>query len=104
LKLCLELTTVVFVSTAIMSPVFLTVRKTDKETQLCQLPPRESVLQLWKKQFAADALNSVALTQPFLDIGHVCRCKVACTCIVSYLLGASDATYHTHKPRPECNF
>ena len=52
---------------------------------LCQLPPRESVLQLWKKQFAADALNSVALTQPFLDIGHVCRCKVACTCIVSYL-------------------
>lgn len=52
---------------------------------ICQLPPRESVLQLWKKQYAADALNSIALTQPFLEIGNVCKCKVACTCIVSFL-------------------
>lgn len=52
---------------------------------ICQPPPREVVLQVWKKQYASDALNSIALTQPFLNMGNVCKCKVACTCIVSFL-------------------
>ena len=57
-------------------------------TPLCvQFPPQESSLNSWKQEYAADAINSIALTKPFLDASSLetCRCCLACTHTVKYV-------------------
>ncbi|XP_022318175.2 3'-5' exoribonuclease HELZ2-like isoform X3 [Crassostrea virginica] len=51
----------------------------------CQSPPNEVELELWRQEYAADAINSVALTKPFLEGNKTCQCKMACTCIINYM-------------------
>ncbi|KAL3877847.1 hypothetical protein ACJMK2_035491 [Sinanodonta woodiana] len=55
-------------------------------TPLChQSPPNEEKLDEWKQKFAADAVNSIALTKPFLEDMAVCNCRLACTCIATFI-------------------
>ena len=51
----------------------------------CQAPPRVEKLTVWKHEHAADAVNSMALTKPFLEGNATCKCKVACTCIGKFI-------------------
>ena len=51
----------------------------------CQAPPRVDKLTVWKHEHAADAVNSMALTKPFLEGNANCKCKVACTCIGKFI-------------------
>ena len=51
----------------------------------CQASPNVTELENWKRLHSADAINSVALTKPFLEGSKTCTCKVACTCIINYI-------------------
>lgn len=51
----------------------------------CQQPPSVNKLTVWKHEHAADAVNSMALTKPFLEGSATCKCKVACTCIGKFI-------------------
>ena len=51
----------------------------------CQAPPSVDKLTVWKHEHAADAVNSMALTKPFLEGAATCKCKVACTCIGKFI-------------------
>ena len=53
-----------------------------KLSPLCyQLVPSGTLIDDWREQHALDAINSVAMTQPFLPQGWVCECIGTCTCI-----------------------
>lgn len=54
---------------------------------LVQDAPHPQSLEVWKKQHAADAINSVALTKPFLNPTEqeTCKCGLACTHIVNHV-------------------
>ncbi|XP_048248196.1 helicase with zinc finger domain 2-like isoform X1 [Haliotis rufescens] len=51
----------------------------------CQGPMNQQLSDEWKEKHATDAINTVALTKPFLDGNRICKCRVACTCIFSYI-------------------
>ena len=51
----------------------------------CQASPNIGKLTVWKQEHAADAVNSMALTKPFLEGTATCRCKVACSCIGKFV-------------------
>ncbi|XP_041364401.1 helicase with zinc finger domain 2-like [Gigantopelta aegis] len=51
----------------------------------CQKPLNPEKAEEWKSQHASSALNTVALTKPFLEGQKTCSCRVACTCIFSYI-------------------
>ncbi|KAK3594867.1 hypothetical protein CHS0354_005940 [Potamilus streckersoni] len=64
----------------------LLLRQFQSCTPLChQSPPNEVKLDVWKQKFAADAVNSIALTKPFLEGMAVCNCRLACTCIATFI-------------------
>ncbi|XP_061191305.1 helicase with zinc finger domain 2-like [Saccostrea echinata] len=60
----------------------------------CQDPPNETELEKWRQKHAADAINSVALTKPFLEGNRTCQCKMACTCIINYIKRTSNIKVH----------
>ncbi|XP_033763482.1 LOW QUALITY PROTEIN: helicase with zinc finger domain 2-like [Pecten maximus] len=51
----------------------------------CQKRPKPVDRNRWMQEYAADAVNSIALTKPFLDGSATCNCKLACTCIMNYI-------------------
>ncbi|XP_046550029.1 LOW QUALITY PROTEIN: helicase with zinc finger domain 2-like [Haliotis rubra] len=51
----------------------------------CQGPMNQQLSDEWKEKHATDAINTVALTKPFLDGNRICKCRVACTCIFTYI-------------------
>lgn len=51
----------------------------------CQKPPNDVALSEWKTNYASDAVNSIALTKPFLEGLSTCNCKVACGCIGKFM-------------------
>ncbi|KAK7471580.1 hypothetical protein BaRGS_00035778, partial [Batillaria attramentaria] len=52
---------------------------------LHQAAPNPEKLEVWKSKHAADAINSVALTKPFLSGDKVCACRMVCMCVFSYM-------------------
>ncbi|KAH3873318.1 hypothetical protein DPMN_036550 [Dreissena polymorpha] len=54
---------------------------------LVQPPPVSQHLEEWKGEHAADAINSIALTKPFLNLAQleVCNCSLACIHSVNYV-------------------
>lgn len=54
---------------------------------LVQEPPDAQALQRWRHEHAADAVNSIALTKPFLNASklEVCKCGLACTHTVNFV-------------------
>ena len=59
----------------------------DATPMLIQEAPDPQKLEMWKRNHAADAVNSIALTKPFLNYSaqESCRCDLACTHIVNYV-------------------
>ena len=55
----------------------------------CQPSPSIGKLTVWKHEYAAEAVNSMALTKPFLEGTATCRCKVACICIGRFIRQAN---------------
>ena len=51
----------------------------------CQKPLNPEKSEEWKSQHASSVLNTVALTKPFLEGQKTCSCRLACTCIFSYI-------------------
>lgn len=51
----------------------------------CQKKPKAVDRDRWMQEYAADAVNSIALTKPFLEGSATCNCKLACTCIMNYI-------------------
>ncbi|OWF53235.1 helicase with zinc finger domain 2-like [Mizuhopecten yessoensis] len=51
----------------------------------CQKRPKSVDRDQWMQEYAADAVNSIALTKPFLEGSSTCNCKLACTCIMNYI-------------------
>lgn len=74
--------------------VFLLQRFPSMVPLYCQSQPNEAELELWRQEYFADALNSVALTKPFLDGNKTCQCKMACTCIINYMKRTSNIKVH----------
>lgn len=60
----------------------------------CQGQPNETELEKWRQEHAADAINSIALTKPFLEGHKTCQCKMACTCIINYIKRTSNIKVH----------
>ncbi|XP_052765877.1 helicase with zinc finger domain 2-like isoform X2 [Mya arenaria] len=54
---------------------------------LVQAAPPMAELGVWKTEHAADAVNSIALTKPFLNeaVQETCKCSLACTHTVNYV-------------------
>ncbi|XP_070186287.1 3'-5' exoribonuclease HELZ2-like isoform X2 [Littorina saxatilis] len=52
---------------------------------LQQAVPNVSKMEAWKSKHAADAINSVALTKPFLEGNKVCTCRMVCMCVFGYM-------------------
>ncbi|XP_025107228.1 helicase with zinc finger domain 2-like isoform X5 [Pomacea canaliculata] len=50
-----------------------------------QAAPNCQKLEEWKSKHAADAVNSVALTRPFLNGAKTCTCRMVCMCVSSYM-------------------
>lgn len=63
---------------------------------LQQNRPNRQQLEVWKSQHAADAINSVVLTRPFLQGDKVCTCGSVCVCMFSYM--------HEHRVTARENF
>jgi hypothetical protein len=49
--------------------------------------PDGQALGIWRQQHAADAVNSIALTKPFLNssVMEICKCGLACTHTVNFV-------------------
>ena len=56
----------------------------------CQAPPHQVAKEQWKMEYATDAVNAIALTQPFLEGNSTCNCKLACTCIMNHIRKQSE--------------
>ncbi|XP_076459401.1 3'-5' exoribonuclease HELZ2-like isoform X2 [Babylonia areolata] len=52
---------------------------------LQEAAPNQNRLEEWKAKHAADAINSVALTKPFLEGSKVCTCRMVCMCVFGYM-------------------
>ncbi|KAL8623914.1 hypothetical protein ACOMHN_054255 [Nucella lapillus] len=47
--------------------------------------PNPHALEQWKAKHAADAINSVTLTKPFLEGNKVCTCRMVCMCVFNFM-------------------
>lgn len=52
---------------------------------LHQVSPNPHKVEQWKSKHAADAINSVSLTRPFLEANKVCTCRMVCMCVFGYM-------------------
>lgn len=52
---------------------------------LNQPAPNADKLEVWKTKHASDAINSVALTKPFLSVEQVCTCSMVCMCVMRHM-------------------
>ncbi|XP_076439727.1 3'-5' exoribonuclease HELZ2-like isoform X2 [Babylonia areolata] len=64
---------------------------------LQQRQPNRQKLEVWRSQYAADAINSVTLTKPFLEGSQVCSCRMVCMCVFGYM------RHHEVEPRSHFN-